>query len=153
MGKTDMEMFIIGERIRESKLGGKNPHSRKIKCRSEVSGEELIFDTMKECQDYFGETNHQFISRRVNHDIHSLYWREWNFAYLEEPYAELEEYPIRKTRMKLLVTDLNTNISKEHPSLISLSKTLGVPLETLRKKIRRNNGHTIFRDYQIDILD
>ena len=153
MSKTELELFSIGDRIRESKLGAKNPRSRKIKCRSEATGEEIVFDTMQECQEYFGETNHQFVSRRVNHDIHSLYWREWNFAYLEEPYAELEEYPIRRTRMKLLVTDLATNKSKEYPSLILLSKTLGVPTETLRKRVRRDNGHTTFGNYKIDILD
>ena len=153
MSKTDMEKFIIGERIRETKLGALNPHSRKIKCRSEVSGEEIIFDTMKECQEYFGEANHQFVSRRVNHDIHSLYWREWNFAYFEEPYCELEEYPIRRTRVRLLVTDLKTNLSKEYPSINALSQKLGVHLETLRKRIRRDNGHTIYGDYKIDILD
>ena len=153
MSKTDLEMFSISDRIRESKLGSKNPHSRKIKCRSEATGEEIIFDTMKECQEYFGETNHQFVSRRVNHDIHSLYWREWNFAYLEEPYVELEEYPIRKTRMKLLVTDLKTKEREEYPSLNVLSKTLGVHIESLRRSVRRDNGHTIFGNYKIDILD
>lgn len=153
MSKTDLELFGIGDRIRESKLGAKNPHSRKVKCRSEVSGEELIFDTMKECQEYFGESNHQFVSRRVNHDIRSLYWREWNFAYLEEPYTEMEEYPIRKTRMKLLVTDMNTNECKEYPSLNVLSKVLGVHTEAIRKRVRRDNGHTIFKNYKIDILD
>ena len=110
--KTPIELWKIGEKIRETKLGAKNPHSRKIKCRSEVTGEELIFNTMKECQEYFGETNHQFISRRVLGAINSLYLTEWNFAYLEEPYREMEEYPIRKTRMKLLVTDLKNNQSR-----------------------------------------
>lgn len=153
MGKDGLEMYYIRNKIRATKIGGLNPHSRKIKCRSELTGEELIFDSMRECRDYFGETNHQFISRRVNRAINSLYLTEWNFAYLEEPYAELEEYPIRRTRMKLIVTDLKTNRCKEYPSLNLLSKTLGVPIETLRKKIHRDNGHTVFRDYQIDILD
>ena len=153
MGKTELELFNIADRIRESKLGSKNPHSRKIKCRSEATGEELIFDTMKECQEYFGETNHQFVSRRVNHDIHSLYWGEWNFAYLEEPYAELEEYPIRRTRMRLLVTDLNTQKYKEYPSLNVLSKALGVHIEAIRRRVRRDDGHTIFENYKIDVLD
>lgn len=153
MGKDGLEMYYIRNKIRATKIGGLNPNSRKVKCRSELTGEEMIFGSMKECQEYFGETNHQFVSRRVNRDIKSLYLTEWNFAYLEEPYHEMEEYPIRKTRMKLLVTDLKTKRSREYPSLILLSKTLGVPAETLRKKVRRDNGHTIFGDYQIDILD
>lgn len=153
MGKDGLEMYYIRDKIRATKIGSLNPNSRKIKCRSELTGEELIFDTMKECQEYFGEVNHQFISRRVLGAINSLYLTEWNFAYLEDPYRELEEYPIRKTRMRLLVTDLNTKRSREYPSLNLLSKTLGIHTESLRKKIRRNNGHVIFGDYQIDILD
>lgn len=153
MGKDGLEMYYIRDKIRATKIGGLNPNSRKVKCRSELTGEELVFNTIKECQEYFGETNHQFISRRVNHDIKSLYLTEWNFAYLEEPYAELEEYPLRRTRMRLLVTDLKTNRSREYPSLNLLSKDLGVHTEFLRKKIRRGDGHTIFRDYKIDILD
>lgn len=153
MSKNVLDMYFIRTKIRDTKIGGLNPHARKVKCRSEITGEELIFDTMKECQEYFGESNHLFISRRVLGAINSLYLAEWNFAYLEEPYREMEKYPIRRTRMILLVTDLKTNRSVEYPSLNMLSKTLGVHIESLRKKIRRGNGHTIFGDYQIDILD
>lgn len=153
MSKNEYEMREISDKISISKLGARNPHSRKIKCRSELTGEEMIFDTMKECQEYFGETNHQFISRRVNHLTNSLYLTEWNFAYLEEPYRELEEYPIRRTRMKLLMTDLKTSRSREYPSLNLVSKTLGVHIEKLRKQLYRDNGHTVFGNYQIDILD
>ena len=46
-----------------------------------------------------------------------------------------------------------TNLSKEYPSINALSQKLGVHLETLRKRIRRDNGHTIYGDYKIDILD
>lgn len=153
MSKTKREMRKIGNKIRASKLGSLNPRSRKVKCRSELTGEELVFDTMKECQKYFGESNHQFISRRINRKTNSLYLTEWNFAYLEEPYSDLEEYPIRRTRMKLLLTNLMTCQKEEFPSLTLLSKTLGVTIEFLRKGLYQSNGHMILKNYQIDILD
>lgn len=155
MSKNEYEMREISEKISLSKLGARNPHSRKIKCRSELTGEEMIFDTLAECQDYFGMSNHQFISARLGGRIRSLFLTEWNFAYLDEPYPELEEYSLkgRNHRMKLMVTDLETGRSREYPSLTSLAKTLDVRIETLRGKIRGNGGHAKFRNYQIDILD
>lgn len=153
LSKNEWEMREISEKIRESKLGALNPHSRKVKCRSKLTGEELIFDTMKECQEYFGMDNHGFISRRINNKINSLFLEEWNFAYADEDYRELEEYPIRRTRMKLLVTNLSSGSSRTYPSLNLLSKTLGVHIEFLRKNLYRGNGHMTYSDYQIDILD
>lgn len=155
MGKNEYEMREISEKISISKLGARNPHSRKIKCRSEVTGEELIFETLAECQDYFGMSHHNFISHRLNGSIRSLFLTEWNFAYIDEPYPELEEYSLkgRNRCMRLRVTDLETGNSREYPSLTSLANTLDVPSRTLQKKIRGNGGHTTFRNYQIDILD
>lgn len=152
MSKTPLQMFNISDKIRETKLGALNPHSRKVKCRSEVTGEELVFDTMKDCQEYFGMDNHGFISRRINHKANSLFLEEWNFAYLEEPYRKMEEYPIRRTRMRLLVTDLSTQKEREYSSLGLLSKTLGVHIESLRRRLYKDNGHTTFENYKIDII-
>ena len=73
LSKTDSEMLIIEEKIRQTKIGNKNPNAKSIKCRNINTLEELYFDTMKECQEYFGETNHQFISRRCLGKLKNLY--------------------------------------------------------------------------------
>lgn len=152
MSKNDYEMRGISEKIRLSKLGARNPHSKKIKCRSELTGEELIFDTVKDCQDYFGEPNHRFITTRTNHQTRSLYLTEWNISYLDEPYDNLSEY-IQRRGTHLLVTNLDTGEHIEYLSIRAMSKDLGVSRYGLYNHLRKNDGHAIINNYQIDILD
>lgn len=142
MSKTESEMLAIGARIRETKLGSKNPHSRKIKCRNEITGEELFFDTVKECQEYFGETRHRFITSRVTHCTRSLYLGEWNIAYQEEPYAELTERVIRRRYAERSI----------YPSISMVSRELGIPKHLMTWHSFENNS-CIIGNYKIDILD
>lgn len=152
LSKTELELFSIGDRIRESKLGSKNPHSRKIKCRNEGTGEELFFDTVNECRDYFGEKTHRFITTRTNHQTRSLYLTEWNFAYQDEPYMELEEH-VNKRGTEVIVTDLNTNELFRYASVHMTSRELNIPRHLIDKGLRNNGGHIIIGNYKIDILD
>ena len=152
MSKTELELFSIGDRIRESKLGSKNPRSRKVKCLNEGTGEELFFDTVKECQEYFGETSHQFISGRLNNRINSLYLTEWNFAYQDEPYRKM----IERSNMLgtyYMVTNLETNKRVVYPSVEKMSKELGITRRILDLRIRKYGGHFTIDNYKIDILD
>lgn len=151
MSKTESEMNDIRDRIRETKLGSKNPHSRKIKCRNENTGEELFFNTVKECQEYFGETHHQFITTRANHCTRSLYLGEWNIAYQEEPYAELTERVIRR-RYEVRVTNLETAEQSIYPSISMVSRELGIPKHLMAWHSFENNS-CIIGNYKIDILD
>lgn len=84
--KTPEELLKIGEKIRQSKIGGKNPHSTKVKCKNIITQEEYHFDTQKAMQDFFGETNHQFISRRCLRKTISPYKKEWLIAYENDEY-------------------------------------------------------------------
>ncbi len=151
MSKSDLEMFNICDRIRESKLGSKNPHSRKVKCRNEWTGEEFFFDTLKECQEFFGEKSHRFISARLNHNIGSLYLAEWNFAYQDEPYGELVER-VNKRGCEVRVTNLDTGKKKMYPSVHMTSRELGIPRHLMDRRFRKNNS-CIIGNYKIDILD
>lgn len=65
-------MKEIKEKIRQTKLGGKNPNAKKVKCRNEKTGEILHFNSMAEVRDYFNQRNHQFVSRRCLGQIQSL---------------------------------------------------------------------------------
>ena len=150
MSKTESEMNGIRDRIRETKLGSKNPHSRKIKCRNENTGEELFFDTVKECQEYFGEAHHRFITTRVNHCTRSLYLGEWNIAYQEEPYRELTERVIRR-RYEVHVTDLETSEQHIYPSIGMASRELGIPKYLLDRHSYECNS-CIIGNYEIDIF-
>ena len=42
-------MSIIKEKIRETKLGAKNPMARKVKRINIITGEEDVFDTVISC--------------------------------------------------------------------------------------------------------
>ena len=150
MSKTESEMNGIRDRIRETKLGSKNPHSRKIKCRNENTGEELFFDTVKECQEYFGEAHHRFITTRVNHCTRSLYLGEWNIAYQEEPYGELTERVIRR-RYEVHVTDLETSEQHIYASIGMASRELGIPKYLLDRHSYEGNS-CIIGNYEINIF-
>lgn len=151
MSKTELELFSIGDRIRESKLGSKNPHSRKIKCRSELTGEELFFDTVKEGQEYFGEKHHRFITTRTNHQTRGLYLTEWNFAYQDEPYGDMVER-VNKRGCTVIVTNLDTGKRTRYPSVHMTSRELDIPRHLIDRRLRKNNS-CIIENYKIDILD
>ena len=108
--KTEEEMREIKQRIRESKLGEKNPNATGVKCKNVNTGEEYHFGSQSEMQTFFNETNHQFISRRCLHQIKCLYKNEWLIAYEQDEY--IKDYTLKgqtkKTGTKIKVTDLNT---------------------------------------------
>ena len=80
MSKSEDELNKISSKIKQGKIGGKNPNARKIKCKNVITNKELHFDSASECQHYFNESNHNFIIRRCMHTVRSLYKNEWMFA-------------------------------------------------------------------------
>lgn len=70
--KTNKEMDIIKTKIRNSKLGGKNPNAVKVKVTNTINGEILIFNSQQECSNYFKLSSHMPISRRCRNEIKSL---------------------------------------------------------------------------------
>lgn len=114
LSKTPQELKNIGDKIRETKCGGKNPQSKKVKCKNVITNEELHFDSMAEMQEFFNEGNHQFISRRCLGRIKSLYRQQWAIAYEEDDYNP--EYTPQKHfhRAKaVIVEDLQNGIKRE----------------------------------------
>ena len=83
--KTKEEMNIIKEKIRKTKLGGKNPMARKIKRINIQTGEFDIFETIiscaKACGIQHGKTS---ITTRLNKKITSTYKVTWIFEYYNE---------------------------------------------------------------------
>lgn len=93
ISKTDTEMRDISNKIRKSKIGKLNPNSHSIKCFNINTSEELFFDTVKDCKNYFNEKTHRFITTRVSGDISGLYKNEWKIAYAGNDYKDF--YPQR----------------------------------------------------------
>ena len=56
--KTDDEIENIKNKIRQTKIGGKNPNAKAIKCKNVITDKEYIFNSLSECQLFLRETNH-----------------------------------------------------------------------------------------------
>ena len=73
LNKTPEEQSIINNKIRESKLGGKNPNAKKVKCLNIETDEEYHFDSLSEMKEFFNEKNHNFITKRCSGATKCLY--------------------------------------------------------------------------------
>lgn len=83
--KTGQEMEIIKEKIRQTKLGAKNPMAKKIKRTNIITNEVDIFDTVISCAKACGIKNGKTsISTRLNGQIKSPYKNTWIFEYYNE---------------------------------------------------------------------
>ena len=109
--KTPKEMDNIKKKLSESKMGGKNPNATSVKCKSVKTGEELHFTSQAEMRDYFGESNHQFVSRRCLGTIKCLYKDEWMIAFENQDYTNeiLKKGQTPKRGRELKITDLLNN--------------------------------------------
>lgn len=83
--KTEEEMEVIKEKIRQAKLGSKNPMARKIKRTNIITQEVDIFDTIISCAKACGIQNGKTsITNRLNGQIKSPYKKTWIFEYYDE---------------------------------------------------------------------
>ena len=109
--KTPEQMTIIKEKIRNSKLGGKNPNATGVKCKNINTNQEYHFGSQSEMQTFFNESNHQFCSRRCRNEIKCLYKNEWLIAYEQNDYPS--DYTIKgqtkKRGTQIKITNLKTN--------------------------------------------
>ena len=79
--KTEEEMKTIKEKIRQTKIGAKNPMAKKIKRTNIITGEIDIFDTVISCAKACGKTS---IVSRLNGQITSPFKKIWIFEYYNE---------------------------------------------------------------------
>lgn len=83
--KTEKEMEVIKEKIRQTKLGAKNPMAKKIKRINIITNEIDIFDTTISCAKACGIKNGKTsISTRLNGQVKSPYKNTWIFEYYNE---------------------------------------------------------------------
>ena len=83
--KTEEEMEIIKDKIRQTKIGSKNPMARKVKRINIITGEVDIFDTIISCAQACGIKNGKTsIMDRLSGKITSPYKNTWKFEYCEE---------------------------------------------------------------------
>ena len=83
--KTEKEMEVIKEKIRQTKLGSKNPMAQKVKRINIQTNEIDIFDTVISCAKACGIKNGKTsITTRLNGQIKSPYKKIWMFEYCNE---------------------------------------------------------------------
>ena len=83
--KTKEEMEVIKEKIRQTKIGSKNPMARKIKRTNIITHEIEIFDTVISCAKACGIQNGKTsITDRLNGKIKSPFKKTWIFEYYDE---------------------------------------------------------------------
>lgn len=153
--KTKEEMEEIKKKIRESRLEEKNPNSRKVKCKNVITDEEHHFNSFIECEKFFNEDNHSFISRRCRGITKYVYKGEWIFAYEESEY--IKDYYFKKHQNRkrhIFVIDLKTNEEKEFDSYTEAKKYFDVDYR-LTPRISKDVGETfiIHNRFKITVLN
>ena len=79
LSKTEEEMNDIKEKIRQTKLGDKNPNHRKVIQTDILTGETMIFGSMQESARYHKVKNKAFIAKRCNGEIKVPYHNRYMF--------------------------------------------------------------------------
>ena len=153
--KTEEEMEKIKEKIRQTKIGELNPNAHSLKCKNINTQEELFFNTLIECKNYFKETHHNFITTRCLHRTKYLYKGEWLFSYQDEEY--IKDYTIEKNNRKskkILVEDLDTKNKQEFVSFASAERYFNLPLKTFSGKAYLKGKDFIIKNkYHITVLN
>lgn len=144
--KTEEELKSIKDKLHDSKLGKKNPHAVAVKCKNIINNKILHFQTVIECQKYFKENNHNFITKRCNNMTNYLYKKEWIIVYEKDKFCE-EKWCTEKNISKktpIYIIELNENIKKEFSSFTDAEKYYELKKGTITKAKRRNNNNNTF---------
>lgn len=154
LSKSSQEMKIIKNKLSASKIGEKNPQSKRIKCKNINTNEELIFNSMAEGARYFKMSSHQPISRRCRKEIVSLYEKEWMFAYETEEYGNFSKIPNAKRTKQVEVINLTTGEKNIYDNYHQAELACGFGKDYLSKKFRAINSKELIRGpYKIILLN
>ena len=72
----------ISKKISRGKMGGKNPNSTKIVAINVLTKEEILYESMADCQRELDILRHDIIVRRCLHKIKKPYNNIWLFEYI-----------------------------------------------------------------------
>ena len=74
----------VRQKLSASKMGGKNPYSKKVLVTDMISGNSMLFHSMQEAADYIGLSSHMQISRRGRGVISKLIMDRYLVKYYDE---------------------------------------------------------------------
>jgi hypothetical protein len=80
----------IKDKIRQSKMGGKNPNATKVIAVNLENGERVKYDSVIECQNDLNIPRHDIITRRCDGKIKKRYNKIYMFEYVKEGVTTIE---------------------------------------------------------------
>lgn len=152
--KTEEEMKIIGEKIRQTKLGGLNPRARAVKCRNIKTNEEFHFESLSKMQEFFNESNHAALGKRCTGRTKSLYREVWQISYEENEFSD--EIKIGRSTYNskdIQVIELDKNITKIFRSGAAIEREYNLARHRISKTKIREGNHFIINNLDITILE
>lgn len=156
--KTEEELMTIGEKIRNSKTGGKNINATPVKCRNIETKEEFFFDSQAEMQKFFNTSNHIFISRRCLGKIKKPYLNLWEIAYADRDYGQVIENvneassinKNNKIKKEIIVKKLSTNEEKIFNTYAEAERYFNLKKKSLSAKASKKPQTFIYKEeYQV----
>ena len=152
MSKSKKEMDLISNKIKQTKLKGLNPNARCVKCFNVKTNEELHFNSFKECQEYFGEKTHRFITTRVSFETKSLYKQQWKIAYANESYHDFVEF-VNKSGTHLKIKNTFTGVERIYESIRLASRITNISRYKIEKNMKDGLKDFTINQYEITILN
>lgn len=150
--KSEAEMDDISAKISASKVGSLNPASVKVKCLDILSGEEIVFDTVRQCQEYFGENTHRFITTRITEETRGLYQERWAIAYYDHDYKY--DLVVHKTGRGVFVTNMESGDAETVPSIRLFCREYNINRSRITDRIKAGCKDFILDDkWHVIILD
>lgn len=147
--KTKDEMDKISNKIRKNKVGGKNPMSKKVKCKNVITNEEIVFDSFSKCREYFNEKTHRFITTRVTKQTKSLYKNQWAFAYLEDEYSYTINVHKKGRQLIAIINDKKTTYN----SIRLFCRENNIDRAKMNNYIKKYGNNFIIDNIKITILN
>lgn len=152
--KTEKELNLIKEKIRNTKLGNKNPNARPVKIKNVETGEELHFGSAAEVRDYFHHSNHNFVTKRCNHTSTCLWQEKWAIAYEEDEYFNFTKKKGNRRSTHIKLIDLLDNKEYEFLSYSEAERHFNLKKKSLSGKAYLKGEHFIFQNrFDITILN
>lgn len=152
--KTEEEMKIIGEKIRQTKLGGKNPNAVAVKCRNIKTNEEFHFESLSKMQEFFNEENHAALGKRCTGQIKSLYKELWQISYENNKFSnDIKIGRATYNSKDIQVIELDNNITKIFKSGAAVEREYNLSSKKISRLKAKYGKHFIINNLDITILE
>jgi hypothetical protein len=135
----------ICKKVSETKFGAQNPNHTPIKALNIITFDELLFDCLKDAQNYFNMDRHDQISKRCRGEVKVVWDDKWAFAYIDDEYSYTDQ-PLTGGVKGVRVIDTIKKESYEFASYTLAQKYFNFPDKTISRKLRSKNPNTLYEN-------